>query len=445
MKIINHINYLLIVAIVLLTSCSGLLDVEEQNSTSPEGFIKDRQTAGNALASVYASARRALAEEGALFAYTDLRTGHLKMNSATGVHISKQSLLSTTKELKDYRNWDDFLESIYQCNLLIENIDNTKGFLTEEDISTHKGQAYFMRALLDFYMCQIWGDIPLIKSTSVQVNTVRSEKALVMESVIADALLAVDMLPMTHNDTYGNVNYLNTSTYASRSAAIVLLVKAYVHTENYTEAIKWYESLLLLTRSNVVLEEIFEFSLEGDDYTADIDNVFSENVFFNGKDKSLMEVTSSDYVLSLYDMEDIRLTKGFEEVDGQSLILKHDDSSLGILRFAEAHLLAAEAYSKSGMDGKALGIINEIRMKNGLGQIFDVVGDDLWSEIMMEFERELFGEGKLFFDWSRWGVLADKVPTISQEQLESGIDLWPISDENFKTNDTLVQNPFWLN
>lgn len=445
MKIINHINYLLIVAIILLTSCSGLLDVEQQNSTSPEGFIKDRQTASNALASVYVSARRALAEEGALFAYSDLRTGHLKMNSTTGIHIANQSLLATTNELKDYRNWDDFLESIYQCNLLIENIDNTEGYLSEEDIDSHKGQAYFMRALLDFYMCQIWGDVPLIKSTSVDVNTSKSEKALVMESVIADALEAIDMLPMTHDDNYGNVNYLNTSTYASKTAAIILLVKAYVHTENYSEAIKWYESLLLLTRSNTVLEDVFEFSLEGDDYTSDIDNLFSKDVFFNGKDKSLMEVTSGEYVLSLFDAEDQRLTKGFEEVDDQVLLLKHDDSSLDILGFVEVQLLAAEAYSKSGMDDKALEIVNGIRLMNGLGEIFDIIGDDLWNEIMMEFEREFFGEGKLFFDWNRWGILADKVPTISVEQLESGIALWPISDQNFKINTTLVQNPFWLN
>jgi hypothetical protein len=445
MKITNHINYLLIVAIVLLTSCSGLLDVEQQNSTSPEGFIKDRQTASNALASVYVSARRALAEEGALFAYTDLRTGHLKMNSATGIQIANQNLLYTTKELKDYRNWDDFLESIYQCNLLIENIDNTERFLTEDDINSHKGQAYFMRALLDFYMCQIWGDVPLIKSTSARVNASRSEKALVMESVIADALVAIDMLPMTHTDNSGNVNYLNTSTYASKTAAIILLVKAYVHTGNDSEAIKWYESLLLLTRSNVVLEDAFEFSLEGNDYTSDIDNLFSEDVFFNGKDQSLMEVTSGEYVLSLYDEEDQRLVKGFEVVDDQVILLKHDDSSLDILGLKEVKLLAAEAYAKSGMDDKALGIVNANRVMNGLGEIFDISGDDLLYEIMMEFEREFFGDGKLFFDWSRWGILADKVPTISVEQFESGINLWPISDQNFKENSALVQNPFWLN
>lgn len=444
MKIINHINYLLIVAIVLLTSCSGLLDVEQQNSTSPEGFIKDRQSASNALASVYVSARRALAEEGALFAYTDLRTGHLKMNSNTGIHVSNQNLLATTKELKDYRNWDEFLESIYQCNLLIENIENTAGFLMEEDIDSHKGQAYFMRALLDFYMCQIWGDVPLTRATSARANASRSEKALVMESVIVDALAAIELLPMTHDDNYGNVNYLNTSTYASKTAAIVLLVKAYVHTGNYAEAIKWYESLLLLMRSNTVLYEVFEFSLEGDDYTADVDQLFSKDVFFNGKDQSLMEVTSGEYVLSLYDEVDQRL-KAFEVVGDQVLLLKHDDSSLDILSLPEVTLLAAEAYSKSGMDDKALAIINGRRMSNGLEQIFDVVGDDLWNEIMMEFEREFFGEGKLFFDWSRWGVLADKVPTISTEQFESGINLWPISDQNFKSNTALVQNPFWLN
>ena len=457
----NRKNYLFFVVLLLFSSCNGLLDVEPEDSTSPEGFISDRQTASNVLSSVYVTARRAIAGKGAWLAYTDLRSGQLKMNNATGIHIGKQNLFASTNDLERFRNWNYFLEAVQQCNLLIENIDKASYYLGEEEINSYKGQAYFIRGLMDFYMTQIWGDCPLLNSTNAGASIRRTPMAEVLESIVKDATTAIELLPLQHTDNEGNIDSERSVRYANKAAAIILLVKAHVSTGNYTEAVTWYESLKLINRSRDYdleigseladiykgksKENVFGFNIDGDDYSVSVYNRFAYDVFFSGQDQALIQMVSAQYVNDLYEPEDMRLKKLFE-IDGEEVeILKNSNSYLAIFRISDLELLAAEAYFKLSMEEKALAIINKLKIRNAIPELFDLTGDSLWNEIMIESEREFIAEGKLFFEWNRWGVLAENVTGITTEQIVSGIALWPIAEECFKSNAQIVQNPYWLN
>jgi len=193
MKLIKQIKYIFLLVIVLSTSCSNLLDVENLNTTSAEGFIKDRQSVNNVLASAYITARRAIVIDAAWLVFSDLRTGHLKMNSATGVYVAQQNLMASTVELNKIRNWNYFLESIYQCNLLIENAENAKEKLSEDELNAVMGSAYFLRGLMHFYMTQIWGDCPIVLSTNNGKTLSRNSVSAVMEQVIKDATMAFEL------------------------------------------------------------------------------------------------------------------------------------------------------------------------------------------------------------------------------------------------------------
>ncbi len=187
MKIITQIKYLFLLLVVLCSSCGDILNVDSLDSTSPEGFIKDRQSVSNVLASAYVGSRRALVNNNAWLAFSDLRTGHLKMNSVTGFNIAKQNLDAPSNQLQGVGNWNSFLEAIYQCNLLIENSEDAKVYLSKDELNSVIGQAYFLRGLMHYYMTQVWGDCPMIfNANSGSAISIKTE-ADVLSQVIKDS------------------------------------------------------------------------------------------------------------------------------------------------------------------------------------------------------------------------------------------------------------------
>ncbi len=447
---------------VLSTSCSNILEVDSMDYSSPEGFIKDRQSVSNVLASAYVSSRRALVNDNAWLAFTDLRTAHLKMNSATGIYLEKQNLHESTNQLQGISNWNNFLEAIYQCNLLIENSENAKAYLSKEELNAVTGQAYFLRGLMHFYMTQVWGDCPLILSTQNSTAISRKPVTEVIAEVVKDAEMAFELLPIQHTDINGANNLQKSVRYANKIAAGILMQKANMVVANYEGAVHAYELLSLANRAKeyklenannrasifagTSQESIFGFNLSGDDYGNSLNTPFNEDVFFNGQNQKLVKVVSTEKVLSVYSADDVRVTSFFEFNEDTVVtgFLKYSGSYQMLFRLSDAELLATEAYYKSGNEIKAASILNSFKVRNGLAEV-DVKGEELWGEIEIEFEREFFGEGKLLFDWNRWGILADKVSSITAEQFANGIAYWPIADECFKNSSGLSQNSYWLN
>lgn len=463
MKIINQIKYLFLFLVVLSTSCNNILDVESLDSTSPEGFINDRQSVSNVLASAYISSRRALVNDHAWLAFTDLRTGHLKMNSGTGIQLANQNLHVLTSEMQEIASWNPFLEAIHQCNLLIESSENAKSYLSDDELNSVIGQAYFLRGLMHYYMTQVWGDCPLLLSSEVGAAIVRVPVAEVIAEVGKDAEMAFELLPLQHTDKNGTSDLQKSVRYANKLAAGILMLKARMVVADYEGAVYAYELLSLANRakeyklevsgnrasvfSGESPESIFGFNLSGDDYGHSLATPFNANVFFKGENLKLVEVISIEKLLSVYGTtDDVRVSAFFEFNDTDQLngFLKYSDSFQLLFRLSDAELLAAEAYYEVGKHDKAVKILNDLKARNGLPEV-EAEGDDLLTVIQTEFEREFFGEGKLLFEWNRWGILADKVQNITEEQFLAGIAYWPIADECFKSNTGLVQNSYWLN
>jgi hypothetical protein len=96
-----------------------------------------------------------------------------------------------------------------------------------------------------------------------------------------------------------------------------------------------------------------------------------------------------------------------------------------VYRLAETYIVAAEAYMRSGDDGKALGYLNVLRQRAGV--------DDLTSinqEVLLEeHARELGHEGHRYDMLKRLGILYSKIqadnPEVADEMQEFHIS-WPI-------------------
>ncbi|HEY3372957.1 MAG TPA: RagB/SusD family nutrient uptake outer membrane protein, partial [Prolixibacteraceae bacterium] len=77
-------------------------------------------------------------------------------------------------------------------------------------------------------------------------------------------------------------------------------------------------------------------------------------------------------------------------------------SNIRVMRYADALLMAAEAYHMNNQDNLAVIELNKVRLRAGLPATA-LTGDALMSLIKLERQKELCFEGSRFYDLVRWG------------------------------------------
>lgn len=110
------------------------------------------------------------------------------------------------------------------------------------------------------------------------------------------------------------------------------------------------------------------------------------------------------------------------------------------IRYADVLLMAAEAYSRTGNNVKALEYVNEVRRRAFGDQNHDLAGagDALTSAILNERRLELLGEGHRFFDLVRTGQASGTIPGFTANKNE----VFPIPIEEIQfSNGLWEQNP----
>lgn len=96
------------------------------------------------------------------------------------------------------------------------------------------------------------------------------------------------------------------------------------------------------------------------------------------------------------------------------------------IRYADVLLMAAEAFSKSGNDGKAQGYLNQVRRRafNDNAHDITLTGTALYEAVLAERRLELAMEGERFFDLVRTGKAATVLSTLGFKSNKN--ELFPI-------------------
>lgn len=104
------------------------------------------------------------------------------------------------------------------------------------------------------------------------------------------------------------------------------------------------------------------------------------------------------------------------------------------IRYADVLLMAAEALSKVGDDGKAQEYVNMVvrRAYGDEDHDIDAVGDNLTEAIYDERRKEMFGEGHRFFDLVRTNRAAGTIPGFTEDKNE--VFPIPIEEIQFSNN-----------
>jgi hypothetical protein len=345
--------------------------------------------------------------------------------------------------------WNESYHQIYCANAVIEGCENSTQL-----IQTYKaqfiGEALFIRAMVHFYLLNIYGDVPYITTTNYEQNrlAVRLSKTNVYEHIIEDLKNAIELLPE---------NYLTQDRVRpNKAVATALLARVYLYNENWLEAEMTSSSVIndgayvLEALDNVFLkqsaETIWQFSPENEGFNAYEGNVF---IFSSGPPPF---VGLRNEVVSEFSSEDLRKSVWIKTIDDGENTWYHaykykQNSNTAtsieysiVLRLAEQYLIRAESRAKQGNLAGAIDDINKIRNRAGLTNTSAITTQQIIDEIIVQRRLELFTEfGHRFLDLKRTSK-SDNVLPLTKAGWDSHDNLWPIPLNEILSNPNMTQN-----
>lgn len=479
----------IIIGIVNLSACKKMLNVDPPiDQYTSESVYSKTPTAVYAMTGVYESlagyegpmSRGSLIyglladeledKDAVVFGGSSDRTEAYK-NSENSIEVTSFAWDGT------YRN------IIYRCNAVIE------GVLASSSIPDHSksiliGEAKFVRALMYFYLVNLYGDVPLILSTDYKENSNKGRTAVgsVYEQIITDLKQAQENL----SEEYLDVD-LSTPTIErvrpNKAAATALLARVYLYLQRWadaeTEASKIIEnsaSYDLVPLNEVFLknnrEAIWQLQPDPNRNDGTQKNTMQAELFIpNHNDPNanvyfMPDVFLSPFLISSFEAEDQRKTNwilNLQTVDGNSYPIPFkykvakttgvptvQTEYTTIFRLAELLLIRAEARAKQGKiigANSAQSDLNKIRLRAGLAEtnasseakMLDAIDQERYVELFTEF-------GHRWLNMKHRGTINARMAVVTEYKggnWQPEKSFLGIPYDEFKFNSALVghQNP----
>lgn len=347
--------------------------------------------------------------------------------------------------------WSDGYNFIYLANAQLEGLEKSEK-VTPALKQQLTGEARFLRAFCHFYLLQLFGDIPYIRTTDYEINTraKRMSATEVYALLKEDLLAAKEALLPDYSFTSGE------RTRPNRFAATALLARVCLFTGEWSEA---------ETQAGEVIAETGLYELMDQ-----LDGVFLMNsheaiwqmvplnrnytseglAFLEAKDIAL-----SPSLKSAFEAGDQRYAKWVTEIifNGQPRTVPYkykdhtNDVPLGeysmILRIAEQYLIRAEAraqQNKLAGENSAESDLNAVRERAGLDPTTVSGKDPLLNAILAERRTEFFAEwAHRWLDLKRTGK-ADAVLGTVKLGWKTEDQLYPLPESELLINTNLRQN-----
>jgi hypothetical protein len=321
------------------------------------------------------------------------------------------------------------------------------------------GEAKLNRALLYFYLVNLYGDVPLVLGTDYRQNErlPRRPQDSVYARMLSDLADAIALLPADY-PTPDTGQYAGSRARPCKAAALALLARVRLYRGQWAAA----ESA-----ATAVIGDA-RFRLEAD----------PGKVFLASSQEAIWQlqpvngtIATGDVYLFLFPQQggrppyilDTGLLHSFEPGDlrvgrwiqqrpyggGVFVPFKYKQLSATVgnteyevvLRLAEQYLIRAEARVREGDLPGAMADVNMIRTRAGLAGIPARDAGSLLAAIRQERRVELFSEwGHRWLDLKRWSA-ADSVLAARKSWWQSHDALYPVPSAELVVNAGMPQNP----
>ncbi|MGM0932685.1 MAG: RagB/SusD family nutrient uptake outer membrane protein [Bacteroidota bacterium] len=449
--------YLIMACVVFaISGCESFVETDIPSSQiSGEMVFNDIKTAESALADVYSQIR-----DNSLFAgntsgisillglYSDELVNYNTWNSGLeAFYTNNLQASSSSNEIL----WNRSFNLIFATNAVIEGIENS-GELAAEESELLLGQAYFIRAFIHFYLVNMYGDIPYIRTTDYTINqdVSRLSKMIVFEEITTDLHYAAELLPE---------NYISDlRVKPNKFAAHALLARVNLYKDDWENSIKQASMVIEETtmyQLNEDLNQVFKNNSNSTIWQLHPGNATSNTLqgqtfIFNSGPPPITALTDS--LLVSFEENDLRAVHWVQSVGDSINNWQHPykykiNSNTGseefsiVLRLAEMYLIRAEANFNLGNRDESIQDLNIVRERAGLSPLTGIAIEDLRELILRERFHEFFTEfGHRFFDLKR-NQLLDEVLNY-KEGWEGHNELLPLPESELLLNSNLLpQNP----
>jgi hypothetical protein len=364
--------------------------------------------------------------------------------------------------------WSALYNQIYEVNLAIEGLTPTHLSMRNQLL----GEAYFLRALMHFYLTNLYGAIPIAVVSDIQTNNLlaRSPQADVYKQIVADLGQAADLL----DDHYRDLNGAMTTDRGrpDKMGVMALLARVYLYTQDWADAESLADSVIgdadyqLAPPLQVFLagsqETIWGLAPLPPQYSvADVVGYFIPPGV--APDSAGVGSYLSNELVGAFEPGDARFASwvGVSTVAASGprpaatyyFAYKYKAGGqlaapveyLSMLRLGEVYLVRAEARARQGDIAGAAADLNVVRSRAGLGGTTASSQADMLGAILHERQVELFAEhGHRLFDLRRMGQLdavMNVVAPVKGGTWSSYKEWWPILSTDIQIDPNLVQTP----
>lgn len=238
----------LVACTFIFSSCSDYLDKYPLDSPSDQTFLATETEMEMALAGCYTP----------LWAQHESMSFFLAFEGATDIGFDRNTsaLQQLGQGSADATNglalelWTQFYKGISRCNYLLENISRGEETVDATTVARIKAEAKFLRALYYSYLTDLWGDVPLVKTslTLAESQVPRDPKSTVVDFILTDLTEAAAVLTSVNSPTSGR---------PSKVSALAIKARVALHNERWQEAISAASDVMALEGTQVLLNESY--------------------------------------------------------------------------------------------------------------------------------------------------------------------------------------------
>lgn len=371
-----------------------------------------------------------------------------------------ENSLNTNNDAIEHQLWDEGYKYIYAANALMEGLALSTANVSPDVQKQLQGEALFIRAFCHFYLTNLFGDIPYLKTTDYQKNitSYRQPVSTVYENIIADLQQAQTLL----REEYVAIQPTTARVRPNKWAATALLARVYLYTGNWEQAAALSTTVINQgiyqledSLNNVFLKTSREAIWQLMPNNPGV-NTWEGRNFILTQAPATEEFNStvlSRYMLQAFEAGDRRRRNWVDSIAlGASQVYyfaykykKKVDADITeysmVLRFAEQYLIRAEARAHLDNPQGAINDLNYIRERAGLPAMNVMNNDDILKAIAHERQVELFTEwGHRWLDLKRTGQANAILNNEKGTNWQPTDTLYPIPQNERALNQNLTQN-----
>jgi len=472
MKNIKLYNILLLMAVVIFTSCEDQLEIRSEDDVSPEVALGSTTTIEGLVLGLYSQAQDVDAFNGGAQTATEFQADNsvFKGSFPTLRAIYDYTQQADNTSISGY--WLENFDVIEASNFVINNLPPVDlDDLSEDTKNQYIGEARFVRALTMFNLSEYFGQpyqvadgaslsIPIIledfRGDNIEdFQGPRNTLNEVYDQIATDLDFAINNLPESYDanaDTRGR---------ATSGAAKALLARLELYRENNEAAAQLATEVINSSVYNLAAGFDFYNALTSEDVftiiNTSIDNqaTIGYSDLLNPTPEARGDAPFSPNLIAAYQEEegDLRfseLTQVGTDAQGDTTAVfttKFDDGetlsdNAPIIRITEVYLIRAEANLKAGTStgDTPLNDINRLRTRAGLDALATVSIED----IVRERRKELAFEGshrRMDLLRNRMNLRRAGQPNVDDSALGASKTIFPIPTREIDLNPSLEQNP----